>query len=402
MADYSDFIVLVVDDTEANVDILVETLGKEYEMCVALNGEDALEQVQTEKPDLILLDIMMPGMDGYEVCKRLKQDPETRDIPIIFLTAMAEEQDEAKGLSLGAVDYVIKPFSSNLVHARINNQLELKRHRDQLEVQIKERTRAEQRLKEALKVITSSIQYASRIQRSILPEESLLQTVFKDYFVLWEPRDVVGGDIYWCDEWGDGVLFVLCDCTGHGVPGAFVSLIAIGALERAKTTVNPGDVGGLLTRMHQLVQQTLGQETKSGDSDDGLELGAFWVAPDWKQMIFSGARFDLFITEDHSIRRIKGNRKGMGYRRIPPAQEYEDHTVTLLPGLRFYMISDGFTDQVGGSKRLMFGVKRFQNLLISLQDLSLVEQKERIRQALIEYQGSENRRDDITVVGFKL
>lgn len=120
------FSVLVVDDTETNIDILVDTLGDDYDVRVALDGEEALENVAHEKPDLILLDIMMPGMDGYAVCEQLKKDPATRDIPIIFLTAMTEEENEAKGLELGAVDYVTKPFSPALVKARVAIQDEFR------------------------------------------------------------------------------------------------------------------------------------------------------------------------------------------------------------------------------------------------------------------------------------
>jgi putative two-component system response regulator len=141
MTDLSECKVLVVDDTEANVDILVETLGSDYDVSVAMDGECALEDVADEKPDLILLDIMMPGMDGYEVCRRLKSDENTKNISIIFLTAMIEEQNEARGLALGAVDYVTKPFSPELVKSRVQNQLELKLHRDNLEGLVKKRTR---------------------------------------------------------------------------------------------------------------------------------------------------------------------------------------------------------------------------------------------------------------------
>jgi putative two-component system response regulator len=141
MADFSNLSVLVVDDTETNIDILVETLGDDYDVSVAMDGESALESVADDQPDLILLDIMMPGMDGYEVCERLKADATTRNIPVIFLTAMTEVQDEAKGLALGAVDYVTKPFSPSLVKSRVRNQLELKRHRDHLEELVRERTR---------------------------------------------------------------------------------------------------------------------------------------------------------------------------------------------------------------------------------------------------------------------
>ena len=141
MCDVSACTVMIVDDTETNIDILVEALGSDFDLRVAMDGETALEAVADEPPDLILLDIMMPGMDGYEVCSRLKASPRTRDIPIVFLTAMTEEQDEARGLELGAVDYITKPFSPALVKARVRNQLELKRYRDHLEDLVRERTR---------------------------------------------------------------------------------------------------------------------------------------------------------------------------------------------------------------------------------------------------------------------
>lgn len=139
--DTFDFTVMVVDDTEANIDVLVNTLEDIYDVQVAMDGETALEDIMVEPPDLILLDIMMPGMDGYEVCQKLKANERTKNIPVIFLTAMTEEKDEAKGLLLGAVDYVTKPFSPDLVKARVKNQLELKRYRDHLEALVEERTR---------------------------------------------------------------------------------------------------------------------------------------------------------------------------------------------------------------------------------------------------------------------
>jgi len=141
MMDLSEFTVMVVDDTESNIDVLVNTLEDSYDVRVAMDGKSALEDIMEEPPDLILLDIMMPGMDGYEVCQKLKSDRATRNIPVIFLTAMTEEKDEAKGLALGAVDYITKPFSPDLVKARVKNQLELKKHRDHLEELVQERTK---------------------------------------------------------------------------------------------------------------------------------------------------------------------------------------------------------------------------------------------------------------------
>jgi two-component system sensor histidine kinase/response regulator len=126
MKKLSECTVLIVDDTEANVDVLVEALGDDYEISVAMDGEDALENVKMEAPDIILLDIMMPGMDGYEVCRRLKANRLTADIPIVFLTAMTDIISKSKGFQLGAVDYVTKPFEIIEVKARVRTHLSLK------------------------------------------------------------------------------------------------------------------------------------------------------------------------------------------------------------------------------------------------------------------------------------
>ncbi|MCP3955301.1 MAG: response regulator [Desulfobacterales bacterium] len=133
--------ILIVDDIRANVLILENLLSEDCNVSGAYSGAAALDIASgKEIPDLILLDIMMPEMDGYEVCRRLKKDIATRDIPVIFVTALTEVDDEAKGLSLGAADYITKPLSPHLVRARVKNQLELKRHRDHLEELVRERT----------------------------------------------------------------------------------------------------------------------------------------------------------------------------------------------------------------------------------------------------------------------
>jgi len=133
MKDLSGSTILIVDDTETNIDILIAALGDDYDISVAMDGQSALEHISDNPPDLILLDIVMPGMDGYEVCRRLKADPKTRDIPIIFVTAKSNEPDESKGLEIGAVDYIIKPFSPEIVRARIKTHLALKHNLEELQ-----------------------------------------------------------------------------------------------------------------------------------------------------------------------------------------------------------------------------------------------------------------------------
>jgi diguanylate cyclase (GGDEF)-like protein len=125
--------VLVVDDTPATIETLFEALCREHEVLFATSGREAIEIALDHAPDLILLDVVMPDMDGYDVCAQLKANPRTQSIPVIFVTAMDQEEDEARGLSLGAIDYIFKPIRPAVVQARVRNHLELKRHRDLLE-----------------------------------------------------------------------------------------------------------------------------------------------------------------------------------------------------------------------------------------------------------------------------
>ena len=129
--------ILIVEDERLNIKILLETLKAEYKTLVAINGEEGLGRALS-KPDLILLDIMMPGIDGYEVCRRLKADEQTKDIPVIFITAMSDVGYEKKGLELGAVDYITKPISPPIVKARVKHHLERENYRKHLEIQVKE------------------------------------------------------------------------------------------------------------------------------------------------------------------------------------------------------------------------------------------------------------------------
>ena len=124
-------IIMIVDDAPINLQMLIEVLGDKYEIVFAGNGKDALAAAEKNHPDLVLLDIQMPGMSGYEVCSALKANPGLYDVPVIFLTAMSHQEEEVIGLKIGAVDYITKPFNPDIVRLRVQNHLELKRYRDE-------------------------------------------------------------------------------------------------------------------------------------------------------------------------------------------------------------------------------------------------------------------------------
>lgn len=254
---------------------------------------------------------------------------------------------------------------------------------------------------QAYKIIRGSIQYASRIQRSILPSRQLLNALLPDHFVIWKPRDVVGGDFYWCNSWDKGTLVLLADCTGHGVPGAFVTLIAHGALQQALSVARHGDVGVVIGVMHEIIQLVLGQDSSEGDSDDGLELGICYIPADGKELTYAGARFSLFYQDsDGKVHEVKGDKKGIGYRGIPRESVFTNHSVDCKEGRRFFMTTDGLIDQIGGERRRGFGKKRFINLLYESRVLPIQEIGGELSSAFEDYQGREIRRDDVSIIGF--
>ncbi len=254
---------------------------------------------------------------------------------------------------------------------------------------------------DAYAVISSSINYASNIQQSILPGKEALDKLFPHYFTLWEPRDRVGGDIYFSKSWGLGKIFALGDCTGHGVPGAFMSMIANGALEMATLETPPGDSAVLLQRTHQLIQQALGQQKEDSKSDDGIDIGLCYIAPRNRKIVFSGARFSLFVVENAMVTEIKGNKKfGLGYCATPHNVQFANNDVRINPERSYYMTSDGLVDQIGGPKRRSFGKKRFKKLLVEMESVPWVRKSQFLLNELNEYQGNERRRDDVSVIGF--
>jgi phosphoserine phosphatase RsbU/P len=203
-------VVLLVDDTPANIQIANSILKDTYRIRIAMSGAKALELANSEpRPDLILLDVMMPEMDGFEVCSRLKAAPATNDIPVIFLTAQTETAEETRGFEVGGVDYIHKPFSPAIMKARVHTHLVLRGIREQL---------AEQ-----LMAIRTEMETARQIQLSILPCE-IPKIAGLDIAARYVPMTAVAGDFYdfiRVDEHRLGVL--VADVSGHGMPAALIS-----------------------------------------------------------------------------------------------------------------------------------------------------------------------------------
>ena len=235
-ADADKPVILLVDDTPANIHIAQSILKDEYRIRVATSGAKALELVKTKPvPALILLDVEMPEMDGYEVCRRLKADAQTRDIPVIFLTGKTETESETRGFEVGAVDYVHKPFSPPVVKARVRTHLALRAVSEQL---------AEQLL-----TINNELEMAREIQLAILPRETP-KLAGLEIAARYLPMSTVAGDFYdfiILDDKHVGVL--IADVSGHGLPAALIaSMLQVSLTAQLTHASEPGRVLAGLNR----------------------------------------------------------------------------------------------------------------------------------------------------------
>jgi phosphoserine phosphatase RsbU/P len=213
MKSLSDCRVLLVDDAKANLDILVEGLKSDHKLSLALNGEMALQIAARMPPDLVLLDIMMPGLDGYEVCRRLRQMPETAEVPIMFLSSLEEVQNKTRGFEVGANDYLTKPFEMLEVKARVRSLLKAKAYNDAVKEQI-----------------ASELRVAREIQMGMLPHDftGIGQSFGVEFGAVLEPAREVGGDLYGvCAAARDRMVVFLGDVSGKGIPASMFMVRAI-------------------------------------------------------------------------------------------------------------------------------------------------------------------------------
>ena len=205
--------VLLVNDVQSNLDVLVETLQGLHLVSVALDGESALKSIFRSPPDLVLLDLMMPGIDGYEVCRRIRANPATHDLPVVFLSTLGEAKSKARGFEAGGTDYVVKPFEALEVRARVRALLKAKMYQDTVRA-----------------TLAGELRVARQIQRGMVPDDfvTLSLGLPVELFALLEPAEEVGGDLYDVFLLGDGlVCIVLGDVSGKGIPSALFMAVTI-------------------------------------------------------------------------------------------------------------------------------------------------------------------------------
>jgi serine phosphatase RsbU (regulator of sigma subunit) len=373
--------ILVVDDTPANIKILADLLRKDYLLSVATSGADALEFAGSEdQPDLVLLDVMMPEMDGYEVCRRLKADPKTQDVPVIFVTAMSEVEDETRGFSLGAVDYITKPIRPPIVRARVAAHLELALAR---------RTLAAQN-----QILRESLAMAAQVQRSLLPKAPppLPGLEVAGRMIAC---DAVGGDyldFLTGEEFaGHGFGAAVGDVAGHG-PAAALLMTAARACLRMRA-LRPGSLAEIVTDLNRCLVADL------GDVGRFMTFYLLEVRPDAVSWVSAGHEPALLVDPgSRTVADLKGDGPPLGIDSDITFREH--HAPFREPGQVVALSTDGITEAWNDSGE-KFGRQRLKQSLLQHASQPATTILEGVMREVSDFRGLAPQRDDLTLVVLK-
>ena len=244
-----------------------------------------------------------------------------------------------------------------------------------------------------------SINYAKRIQNTILPSKTSLDHLFDDYFVFYLPKDIVSGDFYWAQKFDQTIIWSAIDCTGHGVPGAFVSIVGNNTLIRATKEFGLRKPSEILDQQRELVLDTFKNEGHQ-DVKDGMDLALVSLDTETLELEYAGANNPLIIIRDKKIIEIKADKQPIGeFVKMVP---FTNHKIDLQKGDCIYLYTDGFVDQFGGKKNKKFKSKPFKEMLIQMSHLPMNEQHTVLQKTLNEWRGDTGQVDDICIFGVRI
>lgn len=400
--------ILIADDSELSYKVIAEilkTTGSRVELFYAEDGRKACEMAIEIIPDLILMDIIMPEMNGIEAIRHLRADKRTVEIPIIVLSA-TESLDSV--YDVGANDFISKPFKQNELLIKVRSALDLLKKIKQIRQQNLELERKHvevlvqrDKVVHHQKGIIADINYAKRIQRAILPTEKDLMQAFPQHFVLDLPCSIVSGDFYWIGTQPGKKIIAVADCTGHGVSGAFMTMAGTAFLNQILSQNTDLHTSDILMQLRELVMKLLKQKGAEGETNVGMDIAIAMLDEDKKELEFSGANNPLYMVHKGELMIYKGDRMPIGIH-LNFNQPFIQQEVKLESGDMVYMFTDGYADQFGGPRNKKFRYRQFQELLLSVHQLPLNEQKEKLSQTMTDWRGKNDQVDDILIVGFRI
>ena len=289
---------------------------------------------------------------------------------------------------------------------RSNQQLarqkeEIENQRDEIEAQRNTATKQRDQIARQNRIITESIEYASRIQSAVLPQEKTINRIFSDYFIFFQPKNIVSGDFYWINQVDSKIVIVAADCTGHGVPGAFMSMLGVAFLNEIINQNRILDPGKILYQLRNNLIDALHQTVKKRGSRDGMDMSLAIIDTNTHELYFSGAYNPMYIIRDNQLIDLKANRMPIGVHAVYQDKPFTVQKEKLYADDKLYFFSDGFTDQFGGDHGNKLGRKKFKEILLDFNNHPMEEQKDALNRKLEDWMNTWSQIDDIMVLGFR-
>jgi CheY-like chemotaxis protein len=385
--------ILIVDDNLENIQVLGSLIKSEgFNVEFALDGYGALDWIKKKRFDIILLDINMPGMDGYEVCSHIKNDPVNSEIPVIFLTANVGSESLIRGFETGGVDYITKPFIKSELLARLQSQINIKKAGDQIRYYLKEIEYKNRRILE-------SIDYARHIQNAVLESYQTDSDFLPEHFILYLPKDIISGDFYRFYQINDIIIAAILDCTGHGVPGALMSILGTTLLNEIVLQEHSVQPNTILDLLKEKLIHSLGQKQGFSGIKDGIEGSIINFDKKSGILRYSGSFNPLIIVRDNEIIEIKADRISIGY--DDNNINFSLKEINIKENDSVYLFTDGYIDQLGGNENKRYMLKRFREYILEINNKSMIKQKELLIENLNLWKGSFDQTDDVLVFGIR-
>jgi serine phosphatase RsbU (regulator of sigma subunit) len=340
---------------------------------------------------------------------------------LLFAIGLAQKMRDTERDKQRAQEETIKQLKENeKLKDKVNRELEAKvKERTEEILQQKEEIETQRDILFAQKnEITDSINYAQRIQTAALPDKEFMDAVMPEYFVLFKPRDIVSGDFYWIKEVKNYLIVVVADCTGHGVPGAFMSMLGLTLLNEQIGRSRLDKPGEILDRLRKKVKETLAQKGKTQEQKDGMDMALAMIDKENQELDFAGAFNPLYLirqsaegddplaqyaslkNEGYQLYDLKGDRQPIGV--YSSESNFTTRQIQLQKGDTIYLFSDGFADQIGGPKGKKFMSRKFKMALLGIQHLSMEEQRKSLNNTLEKWSGNNEQVDDILVMGIRV
>ncbi len=274
---------------------------------------------------------------------------------------------------------------------------DLKNTNDELEQQKLTIEKAFNTIEIKNKKITDSIEYARKIQIAFLPDNDQIKNTITDYFILYIPKDIVSGDFFWINKINDKKIIIAADCTGHGVPGAFLSVLGVTLINNILKKNNNISTSSLLNRLRILIKNTLKQNKNFNEQKDGMDISTCFIQD--KKMQYSGAYNSVYIIRNNELIELKADRQPIGFHIVE--KNFTKKEINLQKNDTIYLFSDGYLSQFGGKDNDKLSSKRFKNLLLDISKNNINKQKYLLKNFFLDWKGDNEQLDDILIIGFK-